>query len=323
MELEHLTLNDLNTENGEIPRLTDEMKRKIKTIRILENSNLLRNCIPNSAFFSYSSLESVRIEDGANIATFGGWAFGDCISLQSVNIPNGVTTIEEDAFNGCTSLQSVDIPNSVTRIGRNAFCDCGSLKSISIPSGVTTIEWRTFWDCKSLRSINIPNGMATIGKNAFWYCESLQSFHIPRTVKKVLGEVAFKGCSKLHQRLSSGTNYHPDIEIWLRHRFDNIPIHHACYYVNDDAQSAVDHLSILIQDNHQTLAATDATGMTPLDILCDNSRATVEMVRVLVEKDPSLQQTGLSPFMLAATFPACGLDVVYALAMNDLVDIIL
>ncbi len=345
MELpEHLLiLNDQNTVNGKIPELTGEAKERIKTVQILENSNL--NCIPDFTFIGWSSLESVHIEDGTTITitTIGKYAFAWCSSLNSVNIPNGVTTIGENAFGGCESLQSVDIPISVTTIEGHAFQSCESLESINIPNTMTAIEGYTFDNCRLLRSLNIPNGVTvireyafcncsslqsviipngviTIGEYAFARCSSLRSVNIPSTVTEV-GREAFCNCDKLDQRLTNGPNYHPDSITWLRRRFDNLPIHRACYYVND-IQSAVNLLSSFIQKNHQdqaSVATTDAMGMTPFDILCCNYCSTpVEMVQVIVKNDSFLQQqTGLSAFMLAAVLPGCGLDVVYALAMID------
>ena len=43
------------------------------------------------------------------------YLFGNCESLESVNIPDGVTEICE-AFAGCSSLTNITIPDSVTKI---------------------------------------------------------------------------------------------------------------------------------------------------------------------------------------------------------------
>ena len=85
-------------------------------------------------------------------------AFGWCISLQSIVIPNSVTRIGNQAFCYCKSLQSIVIPDSVTKIGDCAFMFCSSLQSIVIPDSVTEIGNSAFCDCKSLQSIVIPKG---------------------------------------------------------------------------------------------------------------------------------------------------------------------
>jgi hypothetical protein len=62
--------------------------------------------------------------------SIGGWAFA-LSSLTSINIHNGVTSIEEGAFYSCTSLSRVTIPASVNFINNFAFESCISLTSIS------------------------------------------------------------------------------------------------------------------------------------------------------------------------------------------------
>ena len=53
-------------------------------------------------------------------------------SLQSIDIPNKVTTIGNQAFCFCSKLESIDIPNSVTKIGEKAFESCSLLKDIHL-----------------------------------------------------------------------------------------------------------------------------------------------------------------------------------------------
>lgn len=47
-------------------------------------------------------------------------------------IPNGITTIVDEAFGWCLSLKSITIPESVTKIGRNILVQCTSLTDITI-----------------------------------------------------------------------------------------------------------------------------------------------------------------------------------------------
>ena len=66
-------------------------------------------------------------------------------------IKEGTKIICNMVFCECDSLNSVVIPNSVTSIGEGAFIGCESLKSIVIPDGVVSIEKDAFRDC------NFPN----------------------------------------------------------------------------------------------------------------------------------------------------------------------
>lgn len=65
--------------------------------------------------------------------------FYDCTSLESITIPNNVTSIGNDTFGWCTSLKSIIIPDSVTSIGEWAFYCCWSLENVYY--GGTADQW--------------------------------------------------------------------------------------------------------------------------------------------------------------------------------------
>ena len=125
------------------------------------------------AFLNCDSLTSVEIPD--SVTTIGFGAFESCNSLTSVVIGDSVTTIGDFAFYYCTSLTSVDIPDSVTIIGDYAFYSCDSLTSVVIGDSVTTIGYMAFAYCDSLTSVVIGDSVTTIGEYAFAWCESLSS----------------------------------------------------------------------------------------------------------------------------------------------------
>ena len=64
-----------------------------------------------------------------------------------------MTSIGEAAFKA-SGLESVTIPNSVTSIERATFELCRSLTSVTIPNSVTSIEKSAFENCKNLKKVN-------------------------------------------------------------------------------------------------------------------------------------------------------------------------
>jgi hypothetical protein len=69
--------------------------------------------------------------NGLPVTSIGNGAFTDDYgTLNSVTIPNSVTSIGQDAFLYCTSMTNVLIGNSVTNIGQDAFLACTSLKGV-------------------------------------------------------------------------------------------------------------------------------------------------------------------------------------------------
>ncbi|MBR1751891.1 MAG: leucine-rich repeat domain-containing protein, partial [Ruminococcus sp.] len=105
--------------------------------------------------------------DGKSVTSIWG-AFDWCTSLESITIPNSITSIGDRAFYQCTSLTSITIPNSVTSIGAYAFEYCTSLTSITIPNSVTSIGEYAFRGCTNLKSITIPDSVTSIGEYAFY-----------------------------------------------------------------------------------------------------------------------------------------------------------
>ena len=99
-------------------------------------------------------------------------SFNYCSTLQSIILPETVTSIGTNAFTN-TALTEIIIPNSVTEIGDYAFSQCTSLTNVIMPDSVTSIGYRAFYYCSSLLSINLSNNLINIGSEVFNKCTSL------------------------------------------------------------------------------------------------------------------------------------------------------
>ena len=133
--------------------------------------------------------------DGKTVTEIGEYAFLDT-NVESVKIPDGVTSIGMYAFRKCGALKNINIPESVTSIGQGAFFDCWSLENIKLPSGITSISPETFVSCSKLTNITIPENVVSIGNAAFRRCMSLSSIEIPKNVTSI-GTYALAECDKL------------------------------------------------------------------------------------------------------------------------------
>lgn len=110
------------------------------------------------------------------------FSFNKCERLESIVIPEGVTSIEGGCFSGCTNLKSVTIPDTVTSIGRSAFSGCDSLKTIELPDSLIEIGIDAFSSCNSLETVILPKNLKVICFGAFRKCNSLESISIPESV---------------------------------------------------------------------------------------------------------------------------------------------
>ena len=88
-------------------------------------------------------------------------------------IPEGVTSIGDDAFAGCSGLTEVAFPNSVTNIGNSSFMGCSGLMELALPSSVVKIGTWAFRGCSGLTEVEIPHGVKAIGGGVFSDCSSL------------------------------------------------------------------------------------------------------------------------------------------------------
>ena len=131
-----------------------------------------------------------------SVTTIGQLAFNSCTGLQKVTIGNSVTTIGERAFSECRGLQKVTIGNSVTTIGKFAFTSCTGLQKVTIGNSVTAIGYGAFDSCSGLTEITIPNAVTTIGVWAFSSCTGLTEVTIPNSVTTIEG-YAFTRCTGL------------------------------------------------------------------------------------------------------------------------------
>ena len=145
-------------------------------------------------YLNGSLITDLVIPEG--VTSIGDNAFFGCKGLKSITIGNSVISIGVYAFSNCTGLTSITIPDSVTSIEDSAFEYCTALTSITIGNSVTSIGGHAFSSCTGLTSINIPDSITSIGNSAFSDCIKLTSITIGNSVTSI-GDYAFSDCTRL------------------------------------------------------------------------------------------------------------------------------
>ena len=133
-------------------------------------------------------------------------------NIETFEIPEGTTRINEKAFEDCISLKSIIIPSSIKHIGKYAFDGCNNLQEIHITdiAAWCSIEYPTdgngisnpldygnlYLNGTLVKDFVVPSNVTKIGNYAFYGYDTLSSITIQSSVKSI-GKSAFSGCGNL------------------------------------------------------------------------------------------------------------------------------
>ncbi len=163
------------------------------------------------AFYGTDALETVELPDSVTTIYQGAFAYSGIDRLEG---GSGLKSIGNYTFYH-SGLQEYLIDADLETLGSSVFVSCNelrvvhigsvpastfsgctSLESVAIGSSATSIGASAFSGCTSLRSITIGENVSTIGASAFNNCDALTEVAIPASVKK-LSESVFAYCDNL------------------------------------------------------------------------------------------------------------------------------
>lgn len=150
--------------------------------------------------------------DGKAVTAIGKMAFANAvIEVESVTLPDSITTLEDNAFFDCGKLKSIRIPKNVSSIGERLTggnYQGDALKEIQVDpensyfsskDGVlfnkAGTELLAFPSGRG-GTYQVPDGTTQIGAYAFYYNRDIAEITLPKTVKTIKTG-AFGDCSNL------------------------------------------------------------------------------------------------------------------------------
>ena len=149
--------------------------------------------IAEEAFAGNTRIESVEIPEG--VTSIGARAFRDCTALHRVLLPSTLETVEAEAFMGCTALTEINLPASLKLLQEGIFEGCTSLQTVNLRQ-IQEIRRNAFKNCKQLNHVNIESALE-IADDAFACCSSLSELKMPNQ-RCTLSAQAFRDSAIFH-----------------------------------------------------------------------------------------------------------------------------
>lgn len=156
------------------------------------------------------NLNTVIIPD--TVTSIGNYAFGSCPNLSNITIPDSVINIY--CTKNSTPFENTkwydNQPNGIVYAGKVALDyktdNKGTTESTNITIKDDTLSIAPFaFDYCNISSIVIPKGVKKIGQYAFWNCENLSNISISDSVISI-GNGAFEG-TKWFENQNDGIVY--------------------------------------------------------------------------------------------------------------------
>ncbi len=129
--------------------------------------------IGKGAFAFQIYVEKLTFAEGISLKVLQNYSFAHLISLESLELPEGITEIQEGAFaraNGAYKFYTAEKPNTLTtaKSGEFGYDECNLDFALVIPDGVKTIGRNAFYQQFKIKSITFADSVETIGQNAFF-----------------------------------------------------------------------------------------------------------------------------------------------------------
>ena len=107
--------------------------------------------------------------------------------IESIDLPEGLTTIGEWAFDG-SDIRRIDIPNSVDSVGELAFRNCLNLEHVRLSENLDSLPRQLFSGCRNLRDLDVPPKVTAISYSAIAWCDNLENLYLHNGLEEIVDE---------------------------------------------------------------------------------------------------------------------------------------
>ncbi len=135
-----------------------------------------------------NSLHTIRV---TNSTTLGVGALSNLANVNTITLPDNLTTIGNNAFT-TTAITSLTIPQNVASMGTTICKNCTKLESVVVNNSLVQTEM--FTGCTKLSDVIFNGANTSIAASAFSGCIKLVNVYLPANVISVDNK-AFENCT--------------------------------------------------------------------------------------------------------------------------------
>lgn len=156
--------------------------------------------IDEQGFINARNLKTITVEEGSRLKKIGPYAFRDCLSLESFDMQDSVTSIGNGCFYDCRSLKSVRVSRNLQEIGESVFWNCASLLEGEIPGNVPKIRG-VFFNCPAMKKVTFGSkdgmpGSTILGYASVALCQQIEYLELGANIDS-LETYALNGLNNL------------------------------------------------------------------------------------------------------------------------------
>ena len=150
-----------------------------------------------SMFKGCTALESVTVS--SELKEISRYVFSNCTALSSLSdgsitqagaifLPEGVTSIGQEAFYNCDSIKYLSLPSTVTYLGPSIIRDSAALEFVDFNENANAINfdnWGHFNSCPSLKAVAFSDGIKVLNNRVMNNCGNLQAVYLPLNLEQM------------------------------------------------------------------------------------------------------------------------------------------
>nr|DAK86184.1 MAG TPA: leucine rich repeat protein [Caudoviricetes sp.] len=162
--------------------------------------------IYNYCFYHCYGLETVSLPSGITSIKWN--AFDSCINIKTMTLPanliflgcdsESTSTSYSSGLTGCYSIETLVIPNTLTTICNSGFSRCGSLTKFKFSNDFSgKINSSLFYDCQKLKIVEFKN-VLNLASQSFYGCKLVEKYDFSKcsAVPTLASTNVFNGISE-------------------------------------------------------------------------------------------------------------------------------